>query len=94
MVNWAEAQRKSGRILKDLDPEDLYDQLDAIGGYLKQLTSAFGKTANRQWGRTRDLAIDTAHDAEGTMRDNLAASLIIAVGLGVVIGYMFGRSSE
>ena len=55
---------------------------------------AFGKTADRQWGRSRDLAIDTAHDAEGTIRDNLAVSLIIAVGLGVAIGYMIGGSSE
>ena len=54
----------------------------------------FSKTANRQLGRARSLAIDTAHDAEGTMRDNLGASLIIAVGLGVVIGYMIGRSSD
>jgi hypothetical protein len=85
---------KSGRFLKELDSEGLYDQLDTIGGYLKQLMKAFGKTADRQWGRSRDLAIDTAHDAEGTIRDNLAASLIIAVGLGVAVGYMIGGSSE
>jgi hypothetical protein len=94
MVNWLKAQHKSGRFLKELDSDELYDQLNAIGSYLNQLTSAFGKTANRQWGRARDLAIDTAHDAEGTMRDNLAASLIIAIGLGVALGYMIGRSSD
>jgi hypothetical protein len=93
-MNWVKAERRSGKFLKELDADDFYDQLDIIGSYLKQLTSAFGKTASRQWGRARDVAIDSAHDAEGAMKDNLAASLIIAVGLGVVIGYMFGRSSE
>ncbi len=39
-------------------------------------------------GSRADVAIDSAHDAEGTMKDNLAASLIIAVGLGVAIGYL------
>jgi hypothetical protein len=94
MINWTKVEPKSGRFLKELDADDLYDQLNTIGRYLSQLTSAFGKTANRQWGRARNLAIDTAHDAEGTMRDNLAASLIIAIGLGVAIGYMIGRSSD
>ncbi len=94
MVNRGTAQRESARLLKTLDADDLYDQLDTIGAYLKQLTNAVGKTANRQWGRARHLMADTAHDAEGTMKDNLAASLIIAIGLGVAIGYLFGRSSE
>jgi hypothetical protein len=37
---------------------------------------------------------DTAHDAEATMKDNLDASLILALGLGMLIGYMIRRSSE
>jgi hypothetical protein len=100
-LNWTKVQHKSGRFLKELDSDELYDQLNAIGSYLNQigsylnqLTAAFGKTANRQWGRARDLAVDTAHDAEGAMRDNLAASLLIAIGIGVAVGYMIGRSSD
>ena len=94
MVSLAKATRKSDKFLKELDADDLYDQLNTMGAYLKELTGAVGKMANRQWGRARDLVADTAHDAEGTMKDNLGASLIIAVGLGVVIGYMIGRSSH
>jgi hypothetical protein len=93
-MSWPKAERKSGSFLKELDADDLYDQLHTLGAYLKKLTGAFGKVANRQWGHTRDLVADTAHDAEGTMKDNLAASLILAVGLGVLIGYMIRRSSE
>ena len=57
-----------------------------------KLTSGFGKTTSRQFGRARDVVADTAHDEEATMKDNLAASLILAVGLGMIIGYMIGRS--
>jgi len=42
--------------------------------------------ANRQWDLTRDHAADTAHDAEEAIKDNLAASPILALGLGVVVG--------
>jgi ElaB/YqjD/DUF883 family membrane-anchored ribosome-binding protein len=94
MVNWAKAQRESGKLLKEIDADDIYDQLATIAAYLNQLTNAAGKSVSRQWGRARHLVADTAHDAEETMHDNLAASLIIAVGLGVAIGYLFGRRSE
>jgi hypothetical protein len=52
-----------------------------------------GKGASRQFGRARDFASDAAHDAEEAMKDNLAASLILAVGLGIIVGYLLRRSS-
>ena len=94
MVSWSKAERKAGGFIKELDTDDLYDQLDTMRAYLKELTGAFGKIANRQWGRARELAGDTAHDTEDLMKDNLAASLILALGLGVFIGYMIRRGSE
>jgi hypothetical protein len=93
MASWVGAERKR-RSLKEIDIDDLYDQLESLGAYLKDLTGAFGKTASRQFGRARDVVADTAHDAEETMKDNLAASLILAVGLGMLIGYMIRRRSE
>src|SRR5665809_56524 len=87
MASWVGTARKS-RSLKELDVGDLYDQLESMGAYIKELTSGFGKKASRQYGRARDVVTDTAHDAEATMKDNLAASLILAVGLGMLIGYM------
>jgi hypothetical protein len=82
MVSWSKAERKAGGFIKELDTDDLYDQLDNVRTYLKELRGAFGKIANRQWGH----AIDTAHDTGDLMKGNLAASLILALGLGVFIG--------
>ena len=94
MVSWSKAERKVGGFIKELDTDDLYDQLDNMRTYLKELTGAFGKIANRQWGRARELAVDTAHDTEDLMKRNLAAWVpILAVGLGAFIGYMIRRSS-
>jgi hypothetical protein len=93
MASWVGAERKN-RSLKELDIGDLYDQLESMGAYLRELTSAFGKSASRQYGHARDVVADTAHDAEATMKDNLALSLLLAVGFGVLIGYMIRRSSE
>jgi hypothetical protein len=93
MASWVCAERKS-RPLKELDVGDLYDQLESMGAYPKELTSGFGKSASRRFGRARDVVADTTHDAEATMKDNLAASLILAVGLGMLIGYMIRRSSK
>jgi hypothetical protein len=94
MVSWSGAERKSGGFLKEVHVTDLYDHLDAIGAYLKELTGAFGKLANRQWSRGRHLVAGTARDAEETMEDHLAASLIIAIGVGVLLGYVIGRSTK
>ena len=94
MVNWSGAERKSGGFLKEVQVADFYDQLDTIGAHLKELTGAFSKLANRQWGRARHLVTDTARDAEETMEDHLAASLIVAIGVGVLVGYMIGRSTK
>ena len=93
IASWVCAERRS-RSLKELDVGDLYNQLESIGAYLRELTSAFGKSASRQYGRARDVVADTAQDAEATMKDNLSASLILALGLGMLIGYMIRRSSE
>lgn len=42
----------------------------------------------------REVAIGAAHEAEETLRNNLAVSLIIAMGVGVLVGYMIRRGSE
>jgi F0F1-type ATP synthase assembly protein I len=90
MVSWSGAERKSSGFLKEVNVANLYDQLDTVAAYLNELTGAFGKLANRQWDRGRHLVADTARDTEETM--GLAASLIIAIGVGVLLGYMIGRA--
>ena len=95
MVSLARAERKAARFVKDnLDIDDLYDQLDSLRDYVQELSASMGKSASRQFGRARAFASDAAHEAEETMKDNLAASLILAVGLGVLVGYFLRRSTE
>jgi|RifCSP13_1_1023834.scaffolds.fasta_scaffold53594_1 hypothetical protein len=95
MVSLARAERKAARFVNDnLDINDLYDQIDTLRGYVAELSSGLGKNASRQFGRARAYASDAAHEAEETMKDNLAASLILAVGLGIVVGYFIRRSTE
>jgi hypothetical protein len=65
-----------------------------LRGYIAELSSGVGKNASRQFGRARAYASDAAHDAEETMKDNLAASLVLALGLGVIVGYFIRRGTE
>ena len=94
MLSMARAERKAARLVNNLDVDDLYDQIETLRGYVAELSSGLGKNASRQFGRARAYASDTAHDAEEVMKDNLAASLVIAVGLGVLVGYFIRRGSE
>ncbi|HXV24928.1 MAG TPA: hypothetical protein VED46_11780 [Alphaproteobacteria bacterium] len=78
----------------NFDLDDLYDQLDSLRSYVNELSASAGEGASRRYARARDYAADAAHEAEETMKDNLAASLILAVGLGVVVGYFLRRGTE
>jgi hypothetical protein len=94
MLSLARAERKAARLVNNLDVDDLYDQIETLRGYVAELSSGLGKNASRQFGRARAYASDTAHDAEEVVKDNLAASLVLAVGLGVLVGYFIRRGSE
>ena len=85
--NWG---RETGQLLKEIDIRDLRDQLGAVRDYLEELTSSFSKIAKRQW-RSPDLG--TVQEAEEIMKENFVASLVVALGLGVLIGYMM-RSTD
>jgi len=77
-----------------LDIDDLYDQLDSLRSYVQELSASMGKSVSRQYGRTRDFASETAREAEEAMKDHLAASLILAIGVGIVVGYLLRRGTE
>ncbi len=95
MLGLARAERKASRFVKDnVDVDDIYEQLNTLRDYVTELTSSAGHGASRQFGRARGYASDAAHDAEEAMRDNLTASLLLAVGLGMVVGYFIRRGSE
>ena len=97
MVSLARAERKAARLVrdvKDIDLDDLYDQLENLRGYVNELSQSVGKSASRQYGRARAYTSQAAKEAEELMKDNLAASLILALGLGIVVGYLIRRSTE
>ncbi len=94
MMSLARAERKASRFVKDLDIDDVHDQLDTLRAYVQELSQGMGKSASRQFGRARHFASETAHEAEDVMKDNLAASLVLALGLGVLVGYMIRRGTE
>jgi ElaB/YqjD/DUF883 family membrane-anchored ribosome-binding protein len=94
MMSWGRAEDKAGRFLKELDAQDLHDQLDAVRDYLRDLTGSFSKIANRRFGYARGHAADSVHEAEELMKDNLAASLVVALGVGVLVGYLIRRGTE
>jgi len=95
MLGLARTERKASRFVKDnVDLDELYDQISTLRDYVTELTSSAGRGASRQFGRARDFASEAAHEAEETMKDNLAASLILAVGLGIVVGYFIRRGTE
>ena len=95
MVSLARAERKATRFVKDnLAIDDLYDQLDSLRDYVQELSVGVGTNASRQFSRARALASDAAQEAEETMKDNLAASLILALGLGILVGYFLRRGTE
>jgi ElaB/YqjD/DUF883 family membrane-anchored ribosome-binding protein len=81
-------------MLKTLDADDVYEQLDSIRSYLKRLSQSWNRGAQRQVGRARHFATDTAEEAEEIMKDHLAASILIALGVGVAIGYLIRRETE
>jgi hypothetical protein len=85
---------KASKLASDTDINDLYDQLDNLRAYLRELSADLGKNAGRQFGRASAYASNTVREAEEAMKDNLAVSLVVAVGLGLVLGYLIRGGSE
>ena len=67
-------ERKPSRFARDLDLGDVHDQLDALRGFVQELSQSVGHEASSSYGRARALAAEAARDAEETMKDNLAAA--------------------
>jgi ElaB/YqjD/DUF883 family membrane-anchored ribosome-binding protein len=91
---WGLAERKTSRFGRDLELDDLYDQLETLRGYVEELSRSAGRSAGQGYGRARDFASEAAQEAEEAMKDNLAVSLVVALGLGVLVGYFLHRSSK
>jgi len=80
--------------LKELEVKDFQKQLDSLRGYLSDLTDSFSKIASRRWRDVRGRVSDTAEETETIMQENLAASLVVALGVGILVGYLIRRGAE
>jgi ElaB/YqjD/DUF883 family membrane-anchored ribosome-binding protein len=85
---------KAARFVRDVNVDDLRNQLDGLRDYMDELTHSTGSSANRRIKQARRAASSAANDAGELMKDNLAASLVLAAALGVVVGYLIRRGSE
>ncbi len=94
MLGWPKAERRASRLVTNVDLEDLHDQLDTLRTYIHDLSENGGHRADRGLGRARHFATEAAHEAEAAVKDNLAASLVLALGLGLVVGYFIRRGTE
>lgn len=94
MALWGNIEPAASRFIKDINTDELQDRLDQMREQIGSLTTAFRRSAGRQVGWARHAASDTVDEIEDAMKDNLAASLVVALGVGVVVGYLIRRGSE
>ena len=92
MASWINTERRKS--LRSADFEDIARQLSAAASYLGQLTRNTGEETSRQIDQARDVFSDAASDAHETLRENAVASVVLAAGVGLVVGYLIGRSSD
>ena len=85
---------REGERLKKIDIPDLSDQFDVVRDYLQELASSFSKIASRRWRNARERSLDTMEGTSEIMRDNPAASVVMALGVGLLIGYLIRRGTD
>lgn len=94
-MSLASAERKAARLIKrNLAIDDLYERLEDLRDAVQALSTRAGSGISREYGRARAFAAETADEAEEVVKDHLAASLLLAIGIGVVIGYFIRRGTE
>jgi ElaB/YqjD/DUF883 family membrane-anchored ribosome-binding protein len=93
-MSWVDRGREARRSWREIEVKDLQQQLDSLRDYFGDLMPAINKIANRRWRDARGRALDSAQEAEEVMKENLAASLVVALGLGILVGYLIRQGSR
>jgi ElaB/YqjD/DUF883 family membrane-anchored ribosome-binding protein len=74
-----------------LDTYELSQQIAEIRADLQSLTSTVGRIANKQLGRAQDKVMETANQVEDAIRQNPLSAVLIALGLGFLLGVFTRR---
>jgi ElaB/YqjD/DUF883 family membrane-anchored ribosome-binding protein len=74
-----------------LDTYELTQQIAEIRADLQSLTSTVGRIANKQLGRAQDKVTETANQVEDAIRQNPLSAVLIALGLGYLLGVFTRR---
>jgi ElaB/YqjD/DUF883 family membrane-anchored ribosome-binding protein len=90
----ATSLKKASRSLKEIEIKDVQEQLDSLRGYLGDLTTSISKIAKSRWRDVRGRTFDTVQEAEAVMKENLAASLVVALAVGILVGYLIRRGAD
>ena len=73
------------------ETQELAAQIEAIRADMQNLTSTVSRIANTQMGRAQEKAMETAQDAQETIKRNPLQAVAIAAGLGFLFGVFTRR---
>ncbi len=85
MLGWSEPKSRY------VDPEELYDQLAHLKSQVRDLRQQAGSVASDRARQARDYAFGRIDDAEELVKDNVGASLLLALGVGLAVGFLLRR---
>lgn len=80
-----DAPARNGRHM--IGSDEIHAELNAMRSTLRSLSQALAQASRRRAGTMRSYASETVDEAEEVMKEHLAASVLLAAGLGVLVGY-------
>jgi hypothetical protein len=93
-MSWVDRGRDAGRSSREIDVKDLQEQLDSVRDHLRDLTASFTQGGQSPMGPRARARPRHGQEAEDLMKENLVASLVVALGLGILVGYLIRRGAE
>jgi ElaB/YqjD/DUF883 family membrane-anchored ribosome-binding protein len=90
MANIGSRQAKRNRTASKEQQAEPASDLQDLKKNVEDLTSTLGDVASQQYERAQDVAKDTVHQTEETIRRNPFSATLTALGLGFLVGLFKG----
>ena len=90
MANVGGGQAKRNRTASKERQAEPASDLQDLKKNVEDLTSTLGDAASQQYERAQDVAKDTVHRTEETIRRNPFSAILTALGLGFLVGLFKG----